>query len=101
MANITRRTGWRACYGARVSIADPLDQRVLDPACGSGTFLVEAIAHFLEAAERENLEPAATLERLRVAVTGIDVHPVAVHLARAAWTLAARPAIVAAANARL
>ena len=33
---------------------------------------------------------------LRNAVTGIDVHPVAVHLARAAWTLAARPAISAA-----
>ena len=32
-------------------------------------------------------------------MTGIDVHPVAVHLARAAWTLAARPAIMAAANA--
>ena len=32
------------------------------------------------------------LNRLREAVTGIDVHPVAVHLARAAWTLAARPA---------
>ena len=29
-------------------------------------------------------------------MTGIDVHPVAVHLARAAWTLAARPAINAA-----
>ena len=36
------------------------------------------------------------LNRLRDAVTGIDVHPVAAHLARAAWTLAARPAINAA-----
>ena len=90
---------WLARAMVRELVSDPLNQRVLDPACGSGTFLVEAIAHFLEAAERESLEPAATLERLRVAVTGIDVHPVAVHLARAAWTLAARPAIVAAANA--
>ena len=32
-------------------------------------------------------------------MTGIDVHPVAVHLARAAWTLAARPAISAASAA--
>ena len=32
-------------------------------------------------------------------MTGIDVHPVAVHLARAAWTLAARPAINAASAA--
>ena len=90
---------WLARTMVRELISDPLNQRVLDPACGSGTFLVEAIAHFLEAAERESLEPAATLERLRVTVTGIDVHPVAVHLARAAWTLAARPAIMAAAAA--
>ena len=89
---------WLARAMVRELVSDPLNQRVLDPACGSGTFLVEAIAHFLEAAERESLEPAATLERLRVAVTGIDVHPVAVHLARAAWTLAARPAIVSAAS---
>ena len=34
-----------------------------------------------------------------VAVTGIDVHPVAVHLARAAWALAARPVIDAAVRA--
>ena len=88
---------WLARAMVRELVSDPLNQRVLDPACGSGTFLVEAIAHFLEAAERESLEPAATLERLRVTVTGIDVHPVAVHLARAAWTLAARPAIMAAA----
>ena len=36
---------------------------------------------------------------LRRAVTGIDVHPAAAQLARTAWTLAARPAIDAAAEA--
>ena len=41
------------------------------------------------------------IEKLREAVTGIDVHPVAVHLARAAWNLAARPAIEAAGSAGL
>ena len=34
--------------------------------------------------------------KLRESVTGIDVHPVAVHLARSAWVLAAQPAIQAA-----
>ena len=38
------------------------------------------------------------LGRLRAAVTGIDVHPAAVHLARASWALAAREAVNAAAN---
>ena len=47
--------------------------------------------------DREGIE--GVLNRLREAVTGIDVHPVAVHLARAAWTLAARPAINAASAA--
>ncbi len=90
---------WLARAMVSELVDDPLNQRVLDPACGSGTFLVEAVAHYLEAAHHAKLTPIAVIESLRVAVTGIDVHPVAVHLARAAWTLAARPAIVAAANA--
>ena len=100
---------WLARAMVRELIDDPLQQRVLDPACGSGTFIAEAVAHFLEAANpplslrgaerRGNLDPKELLDRLRVAVTGIDVHPVAVHLARAAWALAARPAIDAAVRA--
>ena len=104
-------------------VTDPLNQRVLDPACGSGTFIAEAISHFLAAAaspsppangvtddaentlsppvaegwgEGVNLDPKEIIDRLRENVIGIDVHPVAVHLARAAWPLAARPAINAA-----
>ena len=98
---------WLARTMVRELILDPLDQRVLDPACGSGTFIAEAVGHFLEAAygspagatHASPLHPKELLDRLRVAVTGIDVHPVAVHLARAAWALAARPAIEAAVRA--
>ena len=82
-------------------VDDPLNQRVLDPACGSGTFLAEAVARFITAANEAKWDPRKTLNRLREAVTGIDVHPVAVHLARAAWTLAARPAIHAATGPRV
>ena len=77
-------------------IDDPLKQSVLDPACGSGTFVAEAVKHFLGASDIAGLEPKEALDRLASAVTGIDVHPVAVHLARSAWVLAARPAIEAA-----
>ncbi len=87
---------WLARAMVREVVTDPLNQRVLDPACGSGTFVTEAVAHFIAAAEAANWEPRKVLNRLREAVTGIDVHPVAAHLARAAWTLAARPAINAA-----
>ena len=128
---------WLARAMVRELVDDPLNQSVLDPACGSGTFIAEAVGHFLEAAgDRQNqdfrdygisrigdagnphqsnpanpdnpvnldsddppLDPKELLDRLRVAVTGIDVHPVAVHLARAAWALAARPAIDAAVRA--
>ena len=87
---------WLARIMVRELVNDPLNQRVLDPACGSGTFVTEAVSHFIAAAVATNWEPREVLNRLREAVTGIDVHPVAVHLARAAWTLAARPAINAA-----
>ena len=88
---------WLARTMVKELVDDPLNQRVLDPACGSGTFLAEAVSHFIEAAGEAGWEPREALNRLRDAVTGIDVHPVAAHLARAAWVLAAHPAISAAA----
>ena len=73
---------WLARAMIRELVDDPLNQRVLDPACGSGTFVAEAVAHFIAAAGAAKWEPKEVLNRLREAVTGIDVHPVAVHLAR-------------------
>ena len=90
---------WLARIMVQELVDDPLHQRVLDPACGSGTFLAEAVSHFITAAREANWEPKELLDHLRDAVTGIDVHPVAAHLARAAWTLAARPAISSAVEA--
>ena len=105
---------WLARVMVRELVDDPLNQRMLDPACGSGAFIAAAVERFLNATSNfyrdeqdergrqdadlvsGQLDPKELLDRLRNAVTGIDVHPVAVHLARAAWTLAARPAINAA-----
>ena len=87
---------WLAWAMVQELITDSLHQRVLDPACGSGAFIAEAVAHFISTAQAAGWEPAETLHRLRVSVTGIDVHSVAAHLARSTWTLAARPAIEAA-----
>ena len=90
---------WLARTMVQELVSDPLNQKVLDPACGSGTFIAEAVTHFLNAAMPEGskpaLDPKAVVDKLWGAVTGIDIHPVAVHLARAAWVLAARRAIVA------
>ncbi len=89
---------WLADAMVSELVADPLHQSVLDPACGSGTFIVAAVERFMAAAQGSGLEPQEILTRLRAAVTGIDVHPAAVHLARASWALAAREAISAAAD---
>ena len=88
--------GWLARAIVQELVTNPMDQYVLDPACGSGTFIAEAVTHLLVAANKTSLDAKEVLDRLRFSVTGIDVHPVAVHLARAAWVLAAQPAIQAA-----
>ncbi|WP_323672060.1 N-6 DNA methylase [Candidatus Poriferisodalis multihospitum] len=85
--------GWLATAIVESVVTDPLQQRVLDPACGSGSFLVAAIENLLSTAREAEVRPEAVLDKLRHNVVGIDVHPVAVHLARSEWVLAARDAI--------
>ena len=89
---------WLAEAMVREVVPKPLEQRVLDPACGSGRFLTTAIEHLLEAAAEAGLDDSETLSLLQNSVTGIDIHPVAVHLARSEWVLAARRSIAAAAD---
>jgi hypothetical protein len=55
---------------------------VLDPACGSGTFLFRAIRRLLAAHAAAGLLPARAVAVAERLVRGIDVHPVAVILAR-------------------
>ena len=84
---------WLAQRIVDAAVTDPLSQRVLDPACGAGTFLHAAIRKYVEAARGADHPPRRILSGLQSSVTGVDVHPVAVHLARATWTLAAREVI--------
>ena len=84
---------WLARAMTQELIASPLNQTVLDPACGSGTFIAEAVRHFIGAARDAEMHPTEVFSKLRASITGIDVHPVAVHLARSAYALAARMAI--------
>ena len=69
-------------------IDKPLRQRVLDPACGSGTFLFHAIRRFLDAANKDGLSNRDALVMCTDRVMGIDVHPVAVINARITYLLA-------------
>ena len=84
---------WLARAMVSELVQNPLEQRVLDPSCGSGTFIVEAARHYIAHAKAAGIAPDEVFGGLHSSVVGIDVHPVAVHLARAAWALAVMPAI--------
>jgi len=58
---------------------DP-DKSVLDPACGSGTFLAACIRRKKQLLK--NKKPFQQLEAILSSVRGVDVHPLAVILAR-------------------
>ena len=79
---------WLADRVIAASVTDPLNQRVLDPACGSGTFLFHAVRRYLEAADQAGIPLASALDGLSGRVLGIDLHPVAVSLARVTYLLA-------------
>jgi SAM-dependent methyltransferase len=79
---------WLAARICARAIDSPLEQRVLDPACGSGSFLFHAVRRFLAAADDARLSAAEALRKCLEQVIGIDVHPVAVLVARVSYLLA-------------
>ncbi|QYC44288.1 putative type I restriction enzymeP M protein [Nonomuraea coxensis DSM 45129] len=79
---------WLADQVVAEAVTDPLNQRVLDPSCGSGTFLFHAVRRHLAAADQAGIPLAAALSGLTNRVLGIDLHPVAVALARVTYLLA-------------
>ena len=85
---------WLAEAVTEELITDPLNTRVLDPACGSGTFLAAAVRHLIASAQ--DLTPGEQLAKLQENIAGIDLHPVAVQLAKATWVIACHGVIMAA-----
>ena len=84
---------WLAAKVVRHAVDRPLEQNVLDPACGSGTFLFHAVRRVLAEAEDAGIPRG---ERAAIAaqhVTGMDIHPVAVIIARVTFLLALAPAL--------
>ena len=65
-----------------------LTKRLLDPCCGSGNFLIHAIARFKAAAGTVGMPPKATLATLLRSVVGFDLNPLAVLSARLNYLLA-------------
>lgn len=79
---------WLAEVMVDTAVTDPLTQRVLDPACGSGTFVFHAVRRYLAAADGAGRSPAEAMAGVTRQVYGMDVHPVAVTLARVTYLLA-------------
>ena len=86
---------WLAAKMARHAISAPLEQKVLDPACGSGTFLFHAIRRFLAEAEESGTPRELRAREAARLIVGIDIHPVAVIIARVCFLLALAPVLAA------
>lgn len=79
---------WLAEAMVETSVTAPLDQRVFDASCGSGTFLFHAVRRYIAAAEAAGKNNADTITGVTEHVLGVDLHPVAVTLARVTYLLA-------------
>ena len=66
---------------------DP-DKKVLDPACGSGTFLVLVIKRIKEYAEEHFIDKRTLIAKIVKNVQGIDLNPLAVLAAKANYIIA-------------
>ena len=84
---------WLAAKVVRHAVTAPLEQKVLDPACGSGTFLFHAVRRVLAEAEAAGLPVGDHAAEATRWVSGMDIHPVAVILARVTFLLALAPVI--------
>ncbi|HPC35458.1 MAG TPA: N-6 DNA methylase [Candidatus Marinimicrobia bacterium] len=63
-------------------------KRFLDPACGSGTFLVLAIQRAKEHGQKEKLQPLEIAKRIVANIWGFDLNPLAVIAARTNYLFA-------------
>jgi hypothetical protein len=90
---------WLAAKIVHHSVDRPLEQRFLDPACGSGTFLFHAIRNFLREAQEGDMSPQRRALEVCDHVAGMDIHPVAVIIARVTYLLALAPALAERAGA--
>lgn len=84
---------WLAAKMVKHVIDRPLVEHVLDPACGSGTFLFHAIRIFLREAEESDMNPERRAAEACARIEGMDIHPVAVIIARVTYLLALTPAL--------
>jgi len=74
--------------------SDILDKRVVDPACGSGIFLLEAVRIYLAALRRSGAAIETWYPRVQTLFLGLDVDPLACLYTRFNLGLLLAPAIL-------
>lgn len=72
----------------RAEVADWSTVRVLDPTCGSGSFLLEAIRRKRQLATAAHASPSETLSAILHEVWGFDLNPLAVQASRVNFLIA-------------
>lgn len=86
---------WLAAKIVKHAVDRPHEQRVLDPACGSGAFLFHAVRRYLAEAEEIDAPLDARAAEATALIAGLDIHPVAVIIARVTYLLALAPVLSA------
>lgn len=72
-----------------------LTERLIDPACGAGAFLIEATRRILAEADQAGLSAAESCKAVQRAIHGLDLNPLGVLLTEAALALLLAPRITA------
>jgi hypothetical protein len=72
----------------KAKVSDWTTTRVLDPTCGSGSFLVEIIRRKREAATAKKMSPQAIVAMLTDTIWGFDLNPLAVQSSRTNFLMA-------------
>lgn len=79
---------WLAEGIVEKALTKPLEQRALDPSCGSGTFVYHLVRRVINAADKAGWDNRKILNHVQEHIFGLDIHPVSVSLARITYLLA-------------
>ncbi|MHA1305476.1 MAG: HsdM family class I SAM-dependent methyltransferase, partial [Candidatus Heimdallarchaeaceae archaeon] len=60
-----------------------IGKKILDPSCGSGSFLVRAVMRLIKSLKDEKIEPLEILKTVSSSIYGLDIDPFAIYLAKA------------------
>ncbi|KKL80617.1 hypothetical protein LCGC14_2002980, partial [marine sediment metagenome] len=77
-----------------ISSKNILIKKLIDPACGSGAFLVEAVRIYLNTLKKTNMSPGKWYPMVITAIAGVDIDPKACFFARLNLSMLLAPSIL-------